>query len=177
MVNLAGITTNIDTVKDKISKIKLLFTDVDGVLTDTGVYYSDRGEEMKRYSIRDGMGVERIRDVGGIDVGIITGESSPSLVKRCEKLKITRLYLGVKDKKTLLANILAEEKLTFENVAYIGDDYNDIDIIKSCGLTACPSDGMPLIKNLVDYITQNKGGNGAFRDFVELILTFKVYKD
>lgn len=174
MVNLAGVTSNIDIIKEKIKKIKLLLTDCDGVLTDTGVYYSERGEELKRFSIRDGMGVERLRKVAGIDTGIITGENSMVVKRRAEKLQMSHLYLGIKDKKTLLETILADNALYAENIAYIGDDYNDVEIIKSVGLTACPADALPIVKNLVDYICQHNGGHGAFRDFAELIISFRT---
>src|ERR1700753_4093869 len=89
---------NTDQHKDKAGKIKLLLTDVDGVLTDNGVFYVEGGEVLKRFSIRDGMGVERLRKLCGIETGIVTGELSPSVARRAEKLKITELHLGVKDK-------------------------------------------------------------------------------
>jgi 3-deoxy-D-manno-octulosonate 8-phosphate phosphatase (KDO 8-P phosphatase) len=90
----------------KARKIKLILTDNDGVFTDTGVYYSDKGEMLKRFSIRDGMGVERLKKISGIETGIITGELSPSVKKRAEKLGIKKLHLGVKDKTSLLKKIL-----------------------------------------------------------------------
>ena len=151
-------------------KIKLLLTDNDGVLTDTGVYYSPNGEEFKRFSIRDGMGVERLLDEVNIETGIITGETSGPVNKRAEKLKITELYTGIKEKEKVLPSILKNKKISAENIAYIGDDYNDLEIIKLVGLSACPSDAMPIIQNLVDYICTNKGGNGAFREFAELLI-------
>ena len=110
-------------IKEKAKKIKLVLTDNDGVLTDTGVYYSPKGEEFKRFSIRDGMGVERLLNEVNIETGIITGETSGSVTKRAEKLKITELHLGIKEKHIILANILNNRNLLAENVAYIGDDY------------------------------------------------------
>src|SRR5579871_3583597 len=93
-------------MKEKVDKIKLLLTDVDGVLTDAGVYYGEQGEMLKRFSIRDGMGVERLRKLCGIDTGIVTGELSPSVAKRAEKLKIVQLHLGIKDKLARLNEIM-----------------------------------------------------------------------
>ncbi len=154
----------------KAAKIKLVLTDSDGVLTDTGVYYSAEGEVMKRFSIRDGMGVERLRDTLGVETGIITGELSGSVLKRAEKLNIKYLYRGVKNKINLLPEILTELKIKKENIAYIGDDVNDIELITEVGLSASPSDGTDFIKNIVNYICDNKGGNGAFREFAELII-------
>ena len=163
---------NID-LKEKARKIKLVLTDNDGVLTDTGVYYSADGEIFKRFSIRDGMGVERLKNLLGIETGIITGELSGSIKKRAEKLNITQLYQGIKEKHLLLEEILLSNHIQAENIAYIGDDVNDLEFMKLVGLTASPSDGMPEIKNMVDYVCEQKGGNGAFRDFAELIIALK----
>lgn len=161
-------------VLERARAIKLLLTDCDGVLTDGGVFYSARGEEMKRYSIRDGMGVERLRTLAGVDVGIITGEHSESLQRRAEKLQITELHLGVKDKLALLQQILNTHDLVPHEIAYIGDDTNDIAIMQQVGLTACPADGIYLTQAIVDYICPQKGGFGAFRDFAELIIYAKT---
>src|ERR1700742_686128 len=103
-------------------KIRLLLTDVDGVLTDAGVYYGEHGEMLKRFSIRDGMGVERLRKLCGIDTGIVTGELSPSVSKRAEKLQITQLHLGVRDKLSRLDEIRASTGFGWEELAFIGDD-------------------------------------------------------
>lgn len=157
-------------LKQRAKKIKLVISDSDGVLTDTGVYYSERGEEMKRFSIRDGMGVERLRNICGIESGIITGELSGSVKKRAEKLRIDEIHLGIKDKKKTLDEIIECRKISLENVAYIGDDTNDIEVLKIVGLSACPADAVIQIKLIVNYITESKGGNGAFRDLAELII-------
>jgi 3-deoxy-D-manno-octulosonate 8-phosphate phosphatase (KDO 8-P phosphatase) len=156
-------------LKDKARKVKLLLTDNDGVLTDNGVYYSESGETMKRFSIRDGMGIERLKSIG-IETGIITGELSGSVKKRAEKLKITELFQGVLNKKELLEEILKRRNYKPENIAFIGDDVNDYEIIKMVGLSASPSDGMTYIKDIVDYVCKERGGYGAFREFAELII-------
>ncbi len=161
-------------LKNKAKKIKLLLTDNDGVLTDTGVYYSAKGEELKRFSIRDGMGVERLREISAVETGIITGEESGTVIKRAEKLKISELYLGVKKKHLIFPEILKKNNLKPENVAFIGDDVNDVELLKLVGLSATPSDGLPEIKKMVNYICKNKGGNGAFREFAELIISLKM---
>ncbi len=166
---------NIHLVK-KARKIKLVLTDNDGVLTDTGVYYSDTGEMLKRFSIRDGMGVERLKKILKIETGIITGELSGSVKKRAEKLEIKELHLGVKDKPDVLKKILKANNLKPENIAFIGDDVNDIELIKLAGLTASPADAMPDIKKIVDYVCDEKGGNGAFREFAELIIVLNKNK-
>ncbi|MEP0860679.1 MAG: HAD-IIIA family hydrolase [Ignavibacterium sp.] len=160
-------------LKSKAEKIKLIITDVDGVLTDTGIYYSPTGEALKRYSIRDGMGVERLRKYADIETIIITGENSGTVKSRAEKLKITQVYLGVKDKEALLEEIKKKNQLSSENIAYIGDDSNDYDIMKLVGFTATPADGMSFIKEISDYVCEAKGGYGAFREFAELIISLK----
>jgi 3-deoxy-D-manno-octulosonate 8-phosphate phosphatase (KDO 8-P phosphatase) len=160
----------------KAAKIKLLLTDVDGVLTDTGVYYSAKGEEMKRFSIRDGMGVERLRKVVNVETGIITREDTEIVKSRGIKLKIQELHLGVYEKEKTLEEICKRKNLSKDEIAYIGDDTNDIEVMKVAGLSACPNDATKFAKEIADVIVKNKGGNGAFRDFAELIIEAKTKK-
>ncbi|MBB6001896.1 HAD family hydrolase [Arcicella rosea] len=157
-------------VHEKAKHIKLLITDCDGVLTDAGVYYGENGEVLKKFNIRDGMGVERLRKLANVETAIITGEVSPSVAKRAEKLKITELHLGIKDKLAVLVQIMVNRNLTKNNIAYIGDDVNDIEIMQNVGLTACPSNAISFTKEVADYICENKGGEGCFREFAELII-------
>ena len=159
----------------RAEKIKLVISDNDGVFTDNGVYYSERGEEMKRYSIRDGMGVERLRNIG-IDTAIMTGELSPSIKRRAEKLGITRLYLGVKEKLSLLETVMAGTGLQKHELAYIGDDVNDVEILEEIGrkgLTACPRDATVFVLPYVHYHCDADGGYGAFRDFAEWLIALR----
>lgn len=158
----------------KARKIKLLITDCDGVLTDGGVYYGEEGEVLKKFNIRDGMGVERLRKLADVQTGIITGEVSPSVVKRAEKLQIAELHLGIKDKLKVLMQIMVNKNLTTDNIAYIGDDVNDIEIMQQVGLTACPADAISFTKNIADYVCESKGGEGCFREFAELIIASKI---
>lgn len=151
-------------------QVKIVVTDCDGVLTDTGVYYSEHGESMKRFSIRDGMGVERLRTQCGIETSIMTGEGSGSVIRRAEKLSIKHLFLNAKDKKALLIEFLNQQNLLPENLAYIGDDTNDLEALELAGLAACPADAMPVAKQKAHYICSEKGGFGAFRDLAELII-------
>jgi len=164
---------NFDIIKQKARHIKLLLSDSDGVLTDGGVYYSDRGEEMKCFNIRDGMGVARLRTLAQVDVGIITGELSGSVKKRAEKLEIAELHLGVKDKVAVLNEIMNRLDLTLEEIAYIGDDTNDIEVMKLVGLSACPANAISFAIAVADYVCQNNGGHGAFREFAEFIIEAK----
>ncbi|MEZ5008881.1 MAG: HAD hydrolase family protein [Chitinophagales bacterium] len=157
-------------LKAKINKIKWVITDCDGVLTDTGVYYNDDGELLKRFSIRDGMGVERLRNILNIETAIVTGENSMPLKRRAEKLKIKELYLYVKNKKKCLEEFVVKHHVDNDEIAYIGDDFNDEEVLRMVGLAACPADALEPIKELCDYICTVKGGNGAFRDLAELII-------
>ena len=161
-------------LRARAKRVKLVLTDSDGVLTDAGVYYSERGEELKRFSIRDGMGVERLRNAG-IAAAIVTGEKSGSVVKRAEKLAI-RAYLGVKDKAALLPSILAEHGVAIEQVAYIGDDVNDVPVmqkIRDHGLIGAPADALRMVLAEVHHRTEEPGGHGAFRAFAEWILSLR----
>jgi 3-deoxy-D-manno-octulosonate 8-phosphate phosphatase (KDO 8-P phosphatase) len=153
--------------------VKIVVTDCDGVLTDTGVYYSEQGEAMKRFSIRDGMGVERLRTLCGIETAIMTGEKSGSVVRRAEKLSIKHLFLSAKDKGPLLMQFLKEQGLEPKHLAYIGDDTNDLEALELAGLAACPCDAMSMAKQKAHYICSEKGGYGAFRDLAELIIFAK----
>ncbi len=159
-----------DDLTERARAIRFLLTDSDGVLTDNGVYYSAAGEEMKRFSIRDGMGVERLRRFANVDVGIITGEHSGAVRMRAEKLNITELHLGIRDKPAVLGDILARRNLTLDQVAYIGDDTNDVAIMQQVGLAACPADATPFARAVAHYVCPSRGGYGAFRDFAELII-------
>jgi 3-deoxy-D-manno-octulosonate 8-phosphate phosphatase (KDO 8-P phosphatase) len=162
------------TLTEKAQKIKLLLTDCDGVLTDAGVYYGENGEVLKKFNIRDGMGVERLRKLANVETGIITGELSPSVKKRAEKLNITELHLGIKDKPAVLRQILADRNLQADEIAYIGDDVNDVEIMQMVGLRACPANAVRETKAVADYICEAKGGEGCVREFAELIITSKL---
>jgi 3-deoxy-D-manno-octulosonate 8-phosphate phosphatase (KDO 8-P phosphatase) len=151
-------------------RLKLVLTDCDGVLTDGGVYYSASGEELKRFDIRDGMGVGRLRNLAGIETGIVTGENSPSVAQRASKLGITEYHPGSKDKASTLLAILERRRLRVEEVAYLGDDVNDLPAFAIAGLTACPCDALGEVKAAADLVLENPGGHGAFREFAEIVL-------
>ena len=162
-------------LRKRARRISLVLTDNDGVLTDNGVYYSDLGEVLKRYSIRDGMGVARLREVG-IETGIISGENSQSMIRRAEKLRLSNCYFGIADKEAELTRILIDTGLDISQIAYIGDDVNDLGVlraIRSGGLTGAPSDAMPVVKRQVHYVANAAGGHGAFRDFAEWIISLR----
>lgn len=162
-----------ENLKQKAAGIKLVLTDCDGVLTDAGVYYDINGENLKKFNIRDGMGVERLLKAANIQTGIITGETSPSVIKRAEKLGITELHLGVKNKPEVFREICERLSLSAHEVAYIGDDYNDLEIMELAGLTASPADGLPFVRSYADLVCDANGGEGCFREFAEFIIDAK----
>jgi len=161
-------------LQTKAARIKLVLTDCDGVLTDGGVYYGESGEVLKRFNIRDGMGVVRLRELVGVEAGIVTGETSPSVVTRAAKLKITELHLGAGDKLAVLAEILGRTGLDANEIAFIGDDVNDLGILQAVGLSACPADATRQNKAVVDYCCETAGGQGCFRELAELIIEAKL---
>lgn len=155
---------------ERARRIRLLLTDCDGVLTDGTVYYSDEGEALKRFHMRDGMGVERLRTVAQVDVGIVTGERSPALRQRAVKLGIDELHLNCRDKPAVLAEITARRGLALEQVAYIGDDVNDVAVMGMVGLSACPADATPFAKAAAHVVCRTAGGDGVLREVAELII-------
>ncbi|MBI2793481.1 MAG: HAD family hydrolase [Ignavibacteria bacterium] len=156
-------------VNDHGSKITLLVMDVDGTLTDGAMYYSAQGESLKRFSTRDGMAITLLNRAG-IESVIMTSEQSEIAVKRANKLGIKEIILGTHDKCSSIVELAARRNIPFEAIAYIGDDVNDAHVMKLCGLTACPSDAVESIKEIVHYVCSASGGNGAVREFAELIL-------
>ena len=157
----------------RLAAIKLVLTDCDGVLTDGGVYYGEQGEVLKKFNIRDGMGVERLRKWAEVPTGIITGEMSPSVKQSAAKLNITELHLGIKDKERVLVEILERYSLSPEQIAYIGDDVNDLVVRPYVGVFFCPADALPQVINQADVVLQLPGGSGCFREMAELILAAK----
>jgi len=153
----------------KISKIKLVISDVDGVLTDGGLYYTADGMEMKKFNVKDGMGIVLLREAK-IKNAIITTATSELMKKRAEALKIEYYYSGIWDKENKLKEICKLENILPENIAFIGDDVNDLGIIGEAGFSACPADAIEKVQQVVDLVLTKKGGEGVFREFAELIL-------
>lgn len=149
--------------------IKLFLTDIDGVWTDGGMYYGENGDEFKKFNTSDSAGVLFCR-LSNIKVGIITGENSQAVKRRADKLKIEYCFLGINDKVKVAEELLNILNISWEEVAYIGDDINDIQLLNKVGLSACPSNSKDYIKKLVDWVIPTRGGDGAFRHFVEKYL-------
>ncbi len=147
---------------------KLILTDIDGVWTDSGMYYSDDGSEFKKFNASDGAGVLFCK-LKNIPVGIITGEDTEIVSRRAKKLKIDIVHLGVEDKLSVASKICSDLGITLDETAYIGDDLNDISLLQAVGISAAPANAPDYIKAQVGFVTNSKGGDGAFREFVETI--------
>ena len=147
-------------------KIKLLGMDVDGTLTDGRIYMGQDGEIMKAFDVKDGYGIVQFRKSGGIPV-VITGRESRIVEQRCRELGITELHQGVSDKLGCLMSVAERYGLEREQVAYIGDDLNDLDCIHYAGISACPADAAGIVKASVDFVCSQEGGRGAVREFIE----------
>jgi len=158
-----------DKIITKIRKIKLVITDVDGVLTDSGLYYTTDGLVMKKFNVKDGMGTRRLRE-HGLKCGIISTDGGDIIEARNVRLKMDFLVTGTWDKIGELKKICEAEKIELENVAYIGDDVNDLEIINAVGFSAAPSDAVKSVLESVDYVCKRRGGDAVFREFAELIL-------
>lgn len=149
---------------------KLVLTDIDGVWTDAGMYYDQTGNEWKKFSTTDSAGVLFCKQLQ-IPVGIITGEDTEIVKRRAEKLKVDYLYQGINDKLSVAKTLCEELQISLSEVAYIGDDLGDIELLKAVGFSAAPANAPEYIQALVHCVTKKSGGEGAFREFVEEILT------
>ncbi|MBM2816344.1 MAG: 3-deoxy-D-manno-octulosonate 8-phosphate phosphatase, YrbI family [Ignavibacteria bacterium] len=159
-----------ESLTEKLRKIKLLAMDVDGTLTDGAMYYTERGEELKRFSTRDGMGIKLLQN-SGIFTAIITSENSLIAQARARKLEIEDCIINSKDKVADIRELAQTRGLTTNEIAYIGDDINDLEIIKIVGVSACPSDAVDAVRQSAGYVCKASGGNGAVREFAEMIVT------
>ncbi len=151
------------------NNLKLFATDVDGVLTDAGMYYSESGEELKKFNTRDGMGMKLLQ-AEGVIVAIITAEQTKIVARRAKKLGISEVFQGAKDKVSILSHLSEKLGIPFENMAYIGDDINDLGALQTVGYAAAPADCVDPVRQVVHYICQKKGGEGAVREVIDMIL-------
>ena len=159
-------------IPKKCKKIKLIITDVDGVLTDGGIYYSEKGVEQRKFNTKDGV-CAFLRN-HGIKTVFLTSENSKFAKVRGKKVKADAVYINVPSKEKKLPDICKKFNLTPNQIAYIGDDVNDLEIMKKIGLSACPYDAVSDIKQKSDFICSLKGGEGVFREFSDLILKHQV---
>lgn len=152
-----------------LKRIRLFATDVDGVLTDGGMYYTESGDELKKFNTRDGMGIKLLQRAGLI-TALITQEETKLVARRGERLTIPEVHQRVFDKLSRLRDIADRYQIALEDVAYMGDDINDLETLRAVGFSATPADGMPPVKQAVHYICRLKGGEGAVREVVDMIL-------
>lgn len=149
-----------------MTDIKLVLTDIDGVWTDGGMYYDQTGNEWKKFNTYDSAGVLWCRMLG-IKVGILTGERTEIVRRRAEKLKVDYLFQGATNKRAIAESLCEELGITLKNVAFLGDDLNDIELLEAAGISACPESAPIYIKQRCQHIIQKNGGEGVFREFVE----------
>ena len=154
--------------------IEIIFLDVDGCLTDGGLYYSNLGDELKKFNVKDGFAIEQWNKMGKLSA-IITGKTSKIVEKRAKELGIKYVFQGTKDKFKIASEILEKENLKFENTAAIGDDYNDMKLLNSVKMSFKPNDAMNLLKT--DITLSRNGGNGAVREMIELIIEKENLKE
>jgi len=160
---------NSSNLTKKCKKIKLVISDVDGVLTDGGMYYSSKGEIMKKFNAKDGMGVELLKE-NNIKTILMTKEKSDIVIKRGKKIKADATLIGISKKEKKIDEICRKFNVNKTNIGYIGDDLNDEGAMKMIGLSASPSNAEQKIHDISDYVCEKKGGDGAFREFVNMII-------
>jgi len=149
--------------------IKLIIMDVDGVLTDGKIILGSDGMEYKNFNVKDGMGIT-IAQHSGIKFAIITGRQSPIVTYRAKELKIDFVYQGIQDKKAILRELMQSLNLSLCEIAFVGDDLNDLPILKEVGHSFAPKDATELVKGQVDVVTESKGGEGVVREILEIIM-------
>ena len=166
-MNIESIPENL---RIKLRNIRAVLLDVDGVLTDGSITYSDSTVETKSFHVRDGYGITHAIQQGLL-IGIITGRSSEIVLRRARELGITDIYQGVMEKINAYKEFKTLYDLSDENVAYIGDDEPDIPVLRAVRFSASPSDAHASVQSVVDYITTNRGGKGAVREVIDMILS------
>lgn len=151
-------------------KIKALVMDVDGTLTDGGIYMGENGEVMKRFDVKDGYAIHNMLPEMGIIPIIITGRTSKIVENRCRELEIKKFIQGSKDKVSELLKVIEVFNIKLEETAYIGDDLNDFEVMQIVGVRGCPANAVKEVRNICEFVSIQNGGNGAVREFVEWIL-------
>jgi YrbI family 3-deoxy-D-manno-octulosonate 8-phosphate phosphatase len=157
------------TTLDRARKVRLLCVDVDGVLTDAGMYYGPDGEVLKKFNTRDGMGLARVREAG-VAVAIISGEESAIVHARAAKLSIDDVFCGAADKRVAIDELCVRHGLELHEVAFIGDDLNDLSALESVGLACAVADAAEPVKRVAHYVTERRGGEGAVREVCEFLI-------
>lgn len=157
-----------------LTNIKLFILDVDGVLTDGKIWYSDNGEEQKMFHTQDGLGIKRLKQAG-IDIAVISGRQSPAVTRRMNELNISDVHQGISNKMDIFQQLLKKYKIAPENVASIGDDLPDLPLLENSGIAIAVHNAVPEIKSIANYCTNRSGGEGAVREACEWLLTLKQH--
>ena len=152
-----------------LKKIRLVATDVDGVLTDGGLYYSDSGEQVKKFNAWDGLGLVLLKRAGLV-TAVVTMDQTPLVNVRAAKLGISEIHQGVKDKLAVLKDLASKYGIRLEEIAYVGDDVTDLPALRAVGFSAAPANGREPVRKTVRYVCKAKGGEGAVREVADLIL-------
>jgi len=150
----------------KKNEIVLWIVDVDGTLTDGGIYYDENGNELKKFCTKDAAGFFALHELG-IQTMVLTGRECAATKRRMEELKVDYFYQNIKNKREFMETFITEKKIGFQQIAYVGDDLNDLPVMSLCGYKACPLDSCVEIRQIADYVSGLKGGYGAVRDCVE----------
>ncbi len=153
-----------------LSQVKLLVLDVDGVLTDGGLYYTDKGEELKRFNVKDGQGIQLLRQ-SGVEVAIISASAATATLHRARKLGITHVFIGEANKLPVLNDLCQTLNIALTQVAYVGDDIKDLPAMTVVGCPLTVADAMPANQEKAVYVTAKGGGQGAVRELCELIIS------
>jgi len=161
---------------ERVRRVRLVAMDCDGVLTDGGMYYAESGDEWKKFNTRDGKGVELLRRAGYL-TAIITGEDTVIVARRAAKMKIDVLLQGITDKLSALENVLTEHGLECSQVAYVGDDLGDLEVMERVGLACAVADAVDAVRQVADYVCEKQGGQGAVREVADLILARRGRED
>jgi 3-deoxy-D-manno-octulosonate 8-phosphate phosphatase (KDO 8-P phosphatase) len=165
-----------ETLQECLAHVALLATDVDGVLTDGGLYYTEDGQELKRFNVKDGQGLKQVK-AAGIHVAIISASQSQATLHRAHKLGIDYVFVGVKDKLACVVELCQNLGIPLEQVAYIGDDLNDLPVLSRVGLPITVKDGIEAAKSLSRYVTSRSGGQGSVREICDLLLGAKLHHE
>lgn len=160
----------------KASFVKAIFMDVDGVLTDGQIVYDESGRELKHFHVRDGLIIAYLKRFG-IVTGIISGRESAAVTKRCAELKIDFCHQGIVDKLSAVEKLAKHYDLKWKEVMFIGDDLNDLEVFSKCGLSVCPADAFPYIREEVLLVSRYKGGRGVVREAADLVLAARGFMD
>lgn len=157
----------------RFRKIKLLSLDLDGTLTDGGIYYAEDGSELRKYQVQDGYGILLVKDAG-IEIALITRSDTPAIQKRIDRLKIKFGRMGVHEKLPVLKEICKTLGIGLDQVCHVADDVNDMDLMETVGLPIAVANARPQVKKAAAYITQARGGDGAVREVCDLLLDHKI---